>query len=43
MDNFVAPAAEQAADVLYRLAVLARGREFGLADAERVLDGSRQR
>lgn len=31
--------AEEAADVLYHLAVLLRGRELTLADAERVLDG----
>jgi phosphoribosyl-AMP cyclohydrolase / phosphoribosyl-ATP pyrophosphohydrolase len=31
--------AEEAADVLYHLAVLIRGRGLGLADAERVLDG----
>jgi phosphoribosyl-AMP cyclohydrolase / phosphoribosyl-ATP pyrophosphohydrolase len=35
--------AEEAADVLYHLAVLLRGRGLGLADAERVLDGRRQR
>ncbi len=34
---------EEAADVLYHLAVLLRGRELGLADAERVLDGRRER
>ena len=34
--------AEEAADVLYHLAVLLRGRELSLADAERVLDGRRQ-
>jgi phosphoribosyl-ATP pyrophosphohydrolase/phosphoribosyl-AMP cyclohydrolase len=34
---------EEAADVLYHLAVLLRGRELGLADAERVLDGRRKR
>jgi phosphoribosyl-AMP cyclohydrolase / phosphoribosyl-ATP pyrophosphohydrolase len=33
--------AEEAADVLYHLAVLLRGRELSLADAERVLDGRR--
>jgi phosphoribosyl-ATP pyrophosphohydrolase/phosphoribosyl-AMP cyclohydrolase len=31
--------AEEAADVLYHLAVLVRGRNLSLADAERVLDG----
>ncbi len=35
--------AEEAADVLYHLAVLLRGRDLGLPDAERVLDGRRQR
>ncbi|MGA9857562.1 MAG: bifunctional phosphoribosyl-AMP cyclohydrolase/phosphoribosyl-ATP diphosphatase HisIE [Solirubrobacteraceae bacterium] len=35
--------AEESADVLYHLAVLLRGRELSLADAERVLDGRRQR
>jgi phosphoribosyl-ATP pyrophosphohydrolase/phosphoribosyl-AMP cyclohydrolase len=35
--------AEEAADVLYHLAVLLRGRELSLADAERVLDGRRKR
>ena len=35
--------AEEAADVIYHLAVLLRGRGLGLADAERVLDGRRQR
>ena len=35
--------AEESADVLYHLAVLLRGRNLGLADAERVLDGRRQR
>jgi phosphoribosyl-ATP pyrophosphohydrolase/phosphoribosyl-AMP cyclohydrolase len=34
---------EEAADVLYHLAVLLRGRELGLADAEQVLDGRRKR
>jgi phosphoribosyl-ATP pyrophosphohydrolase/phosphoribosyl-AMP cyclohydrolase len=34
--------AEEAADVLYHLAVLLRGRGLSLADAERVLDGRRQ-
>jgi phosphoribosyl-ATP pyrophosphohydrolase/phosphoribosyl-AMP cyclohydrolase len=35
--------AEEAADVLYHVAVLLRGRGLSLADAERVLDGRRQR
>jgi phosphoribosyl-ATP pyrophosphohydrolase/phosphoribosyl-AMP cyclohydrolase len=35
--------AEEAADVLYHLAVLMRGRGLSLADAERVLDGRRRR
>ena len=35
--------AEEAADVLYHLAVLLRGRDLTLADAERVLDGRRAR
>jgi phosphoribosyl-AMP cyclohydrolase / phosphoribosyl-ATP pyrophosphohydrolase len=35
--------AEEAADVIYHLAVLLRGRGLGLADAERVLDGRRER
>jgi phosphoribosyl-AMP cyclohydrolase / phosphoribosyl-ATP pyrophosphohydrolase len=35
--------AEEAADVLYHLAVLMRGRGLNLADAERVLDGRRGR
>jgi phosphoribosyl-ATP pyrophosphohydrolase/phosphoribosyl-AMP cyclohydrolase len=35
--------AEEAADLLYHLAVLVRGRDLTLADAERVLDGRRQR
>jgi phosphoribosyl-ATP pyrophosphohydrolase/phosphoribosyl-AMP cyclohydrolase len=35
--------AEEAADVLYHLTVLLAGRELTLADAERVLDGRRQR
>jgi phosphoribosyl-AMP cyclohydrolase / phosphoribosyl-ATP pyrophosphohydrolase len=35
--------AEEGADVLYHLAVLMRGRDLSLADAERVLDGRRQR
>jgi phosphoribosyl-ATP pyrophosphohydrolase/phosphoribosyl-AMP cyclohydrolase len=35
--------AEEAADVLYHLAVLLRGRDLTLADAERVLDGRRGR
>ena len=34
--------AEEAADVMYHLAVLLRGRGLTLADAERVLDGRRQ-
>jgi phosphoribosyl-ATP pyrophosphohydrolase/phosphoribosyl-AMP cyclohydrolase len=34
---------EEAADVLYHLAVLLRGRGLSLADAERALDGRRQR
>jgi phosphoribosyl-AMP cyclohydrolase / phosphoribosyl-ATP pyrophosphohydrolase len=34
--------AEEAADVLYHLAVLLHGRELSLADAELVLDGRRQ-
>ena len=34
---------EEAADVLYHVAVLLRGRGLTLADAERVLDGRRQR
>ena len=35
--------AEEAADVIYHLAVLLRGRGLSLLDAERVLDGRRQR
>jgi phosphoribosyl-ATP pyrophosphohydrolase/phosphoribosyl-AMP cyclohydrolase len=35
--------AEEAADVIYHLAVLLRGRGLRLADAERVLDGRRRR
>jgi phosphoribosyl-AMP cyclohydrolase / phosphoribosyl-ATP pyrophosphohydrolase len=35
--------AEEAADVLYHLSVLLRARGLGLADAEEVLDGRRQR
>jgi phosphoribosyl-ATP pyrophosphohydrolase/phosphoribosyl-AMP cyclohydrolase len=35
--------AEEAADVIYHLVVLLRERELTLADAERVLDGRRQR
>jgi phosphoribosyl-AMP cyclohydrolase / phosphoribosyl-ATP pyrophosphohydrolase len=35
--------AEEAADVIYHLAVLLRGRNLSFADAERVLDGRRQR
>jgi phosphoribosyl-ATP pyrophosphohydrolase/phosphoribosyl-AMP cyclohydrolase len=34
---------EEAADVIYHLAVLLRGRGLSLADAERVLDGRRKR
>jgi phosphoribosyl-AMP cyclohydrolase / phosphoribosyl-ATP pyrophosphohydrolase len=34
--------AEEAADVIYHLAVLLRGRGLSLADAERVLDGRRR-
>ena len=34
--------AEEAADVIYHLAVLLRGRGLALADAERVLDGRRK-
>jgi phosphoribosyl-ATP pyrophosphohydrolase/phosphoribosyl-AMP cyclohydrolase len=34
--------AEEAADVLYHLAVLLKGRGLSLSDAERVLDGRRQ-
>jgi phosphoribosyl-ATP pyrophosphohydrolase/phosphoribosyl-AMP cyclohydrolase len=34
---------EEAADVLYHLVVLMRGRGLGLDDAERVLDGRRGR
>ena len=34
--------AEEAADVLYHLAVLLRARDLSLADAERVLDGRRR-
>jgi phosphoribosyl-ATP pyrophosphohydrolase/phosphoribosyl-AMP cyclohydrolase len=34
--------AEEAADVIYHLAVLLRGRGLTLADAERVLDGRRE-
>ena len=34
--------AEEAADVLYHLAVLLKGRGLSLADAERVLDGRRK-
>ncbi|HYZ80414.1 MAG TPA: bifunctional phosphoribosyl-AMP cyclohydrolase/phosphoribosyl-ATP diphosphatase HisIE [Solirubrobacteraceae bacterium] len=34
--------AEEAADVVYHLAVLLRGRGLSLADAERVLDGRRK-
>jgi phosphoribosyl-ATP pyrophosphohydrolase/phosphoribosyl-AMP cyclohydrolase len=35
--------AEEAADVLYHLTVLLRGRDLTLRDAERVLDGRRRR
>ncbi|HTU86175.1 MAG TPA: bifunctional phosphoribosyl-AMP cyclohydrolase/phosphoribosyl-ATP diphosphatase HisIE [Solirubrobacteraceae bacterium] len=35
--------AEEAADVIYHLAVLLRGRGLTIADAERVLDGRRER
>jgi phosphoribosyl-ATP pyrophosphohydrolase/phosphoribosyl-AMP cyclohydrolase len=35
--------AQESADVLYHLAVLLRGRNLSLADAERVLDGRRRR
>jgi phosphoribosyl-AMP cyclohydrolase / phosphoribosyl-ATP pyrophosphohydrolase len=35
--------AEEAADVIYHLAVLLRGRGLALEDAERVLDGRRKR
>ena len=35
--------AEEAADLLYHLAVLLRGRELSLAEAEQVLDGRRGR
>jgi phosphoribosyl-ATP pyrophosphohydrolase/phosphoribosyl-AMP cyclohydrolase len=35
--------AQEAADVIYHLAVLLRGRGLSLADAEQVLDGRRQR
>jgi phosphoribosyl-ATP pyrophosphohydrolase/phosphoribosyl-AMP cyclohydrolase len=35
--------AEEAADVIYHLAVLLRGRGLSLADAEQVLDGRRDR
>jgi len=34
--------AEESADLLYHLAVLLRGRDLSLADAERVLDGRRR-
>ena len=43
MDDFFERAAAQAAEVLYHLAVPLRERGFGLADAERVIDGRRQR
>jgi phosphoribosyl-ATP pyrophosphohydrolase/phosphoribosyl-AMP cyclohydrolase len=35
--------AEEAADVVYHLTVLLKSRDLSLADAERVLDGRRQR
>ncbi len=35
--------AEEAADLIYHLAVLLHGRSLSLSDAERVLDGRRQR
>jgi phosphoribosyl-ATP pyrophosphohydrolase/phosphoribosyl-AMP cyclohydrolase len=35
--------AEEAADVLYHLAVLLRSRDLALGDAERILDGRRRR
>jgi phosphoribosyl-ATP pyrophosphohydrolase/phosphoribosyl-AMP cyclohydrolase len=35
--------AEEAADLIYHLAVLMRGRDMSLTDAERVLDGRRAR
>ena len=35
--------AEEAADLIYHLAVLMRGRDMSFADAERVLDGRRGR
>jgi phosphoribosyl-ATP pyrophosphohydrolase/phosphoribosyl-AMP cyclohydrolase len=34
---------EEAADVLYHVAVLLAGRELSLTDAEQVLDGRRKR
>jgi len=34
--------AEEAADLIYHLAVLLSGRKLSLADAERVLDGRRK-
>ena len=34
--------AEEAADVIYHLAVLLAGRDLSLSDAERVLDGRRR-
>jgi phosphoribosyl-AMP cyclohydrolase / phosphoribosyl-ATP pyrophosphohydrolase len=43
MDESDERVAEEAADVIYHLAVLLRARGLGLADAERVLDGRRQR
>jgi phosphoribosyl-AMP cyclohydrolase / phosphoribosyl-ATP pyrophosphohydrolase len=36
------PTAEEAADVLYHLAVLLRGRGLSLADAAEVLSGRRR-
>jgi phosphoribosyl-AMP cyclohydrolase / phosphoribosyl-ATP pyrophosphohydrolase len=42
-DESDARVSEEAADVLYHVAVLLRGRDLGLADAERVLDGRRRR
>ena len=35
--------AEEAADVVYHLTVLLKSRDLSLADAERILDGRRQR
>jgi phosphoribosyl-AMP cyclohydrolase / phosphoribosyl-ATP pyrophosphohydrolase len=42
-DESDARVSEEAADVLYHVAILLRGRDLGLADAERVLDGRRRR